>query len=141
MNKIKAQTSSSLGSFLELKKRWMSFYEKLGLSDLNESLNSEDLFIDINKIKEAEDLKDLSILFMPPVEVQKKYLENLKNACEAFGIEILLSPWTVNKFFPKIKFLNRPNDRPYLFLTENEKEAAEETLNESPINLRESFEE
>jgi len=139
MNDIGAKVVDGLLAFMELKESWMSFYEKLGLIGLAETLNSEDAFVDIVGLKEDENLKDLNILFMPPVEVQKQYLENLKNACETSDRKIWLSPWTVEKYFSNITFLNRPKGKPHLFLTENEKEAPEETLNGSPVVLRQSF--
>jgi len=141
-NDIGAKVLDGLLAFMELKKSWMSFYEKLGLVGLTETLNSGDTFVDIVGLKEDENLKDLSILFMPPVEVQKQYLKDLKNACEISGRKIWLSPWSVEKYFSKIKFLNRPKNRPYLFLTEDTKEVlGEKTLNRSVIDLQEEFKE
>jgi len=155
MNDIGAKAVDGLMSFIELKKRWMSFYDKLGLIGLAETLDSENTFVDIVGLKEDRDLKDLSILFLPPIEVQKRFLGQV---IKAIGIssnkvsftnriikrwefhKIWLSPWSVELNFSKIKFLNRPKGRPYLFLTENTKEVlGEKTLNRSAIDLQEEF--
>lgn len=155
MNDISSTAVDGLMAFLELKKKWQSFYEDLGLIDLAETLNSKDVFVDIVGLKEDENLKDLSIFFMPSVKVQKEFLGQIIKAVErpfnqiSFANRIInrwefqkvwLSPWGVEPNFSKIKFLNRPENRPYLFLTKIEKEASEETLNRSAIDLRQDFE-
>lgn len=127
---------ASLKSFIAIKEKWKNFYQNLGLASLIGTLDSWNVFIDITKPRE-----DFEIILLPPVEVQRQYLADLKYACEGpiNGYnpgEIWLSPDTVGPSFPNnISFKDRP-ETPYVLCLENRQEPPKETIEMSYSNVK-----
>ena len=139
---------------LKLKTRWKNFYQNLGLDGLVGTLDSGDVFVDVTKLRKDFEIillssfvdvtklrKDFEIILLspvetillPPVEVQKQYLADLKYACERpingyDPREIWLSPDTVGPNFPEnISFKDRPENIPYILCLKNSQEPPCET--------------
>ena len=122
------ESAAGLKSFMLLKKKWKNFYRNLGLDSLVGTLDFGDVSVDVTKLR-----KDSEAILLFPVEVQKRCLTYLKDACERpiNGYdpgEIWPSPDTVGPNFPNnISLEDRPENIPYILCLKNSQEPPKET--------------
>ena len=164
VEEIKTKKESNIEGldFEQLKEYWINFYNNINLPEFAEEISSFELNLtpeqqDLLKQKQEQGF-NLPII-LPSIETQQKYLNQLKQETEkpipglsdqeqyidqpdSSGQKGIWLSNTVKPNFPnKISTLNRPQNQPYLMLLKDQQEPDTDTLDKTPIELRQTFKE
>jgi hypothetical protein len=137
-------------SLEQLKEQWLNFYRNHHLEEMAQELEQTELTLTDEQIQRIQELAAKEgfnhFLLLPSPETQQQCLQRIK---EETGKEIPGLPdkeqyasegiWLSNTVFPdKIATLNR-STKPYLLFAKDEQEVDPETRNQTPDQLRQTF--
>ena len=140
----------------QIKQHWIDFYNNHDLKEIAEELENTEITLtdeQIQTIQEKAEDKESSFnefILLPSIELQNQYLARIKEQTEKpikdledkqqYSKEGTYLSDTVKPEFPQnIKNLNRPQNKPYLLFLQNSPEVPNQTLNQTPDQLRKTL--